>query len=71
MTFSWYPLLATPICLGAWKAAGRMDRESTDREEEAMEAVDRSRVADLIILFNVVFGIVVVTVDISVICNGR
>jgi len=35
-----------------------------------MEAVDRSRVADLIILFNVVFGIVVMIVDISVICNG-
>jgi hypothetical protein len=60
MTFSWYPLLATtPIaCRGVWSVVGRIDRDSTDRDEDAMEAVDRSRVADLIIVGCVMYGMV-------------
>jgi hypothetical protein len=52
MTFSWYPLLATPIVciLGATTVVGLIDRDKTDRDDEAIEAVDRSRVADRIIV---------------------
>ena len=52
MTFSWYPLLATwaIACLGR-AAAGRIDRVNTDRDDDAIEAVERRRTADLIIVY--------------------